>query len=76
MIREMQATDWGRVSEIYLQDIESGISTFNTKCPDYETWDAGHTKSCRFVYEDGVKVVVGLPSARRRRSACIRGALK
>ena len=57
MIREMQADDWSRVAEIYNQGIESGISTFNTRCPDYESWDAGHTKNCRFVYEEGGKVV-------------------
>ena len=56
MIREMQADDWSRVAEIYNQGIESGISTFNTRCPDYESWDAGHTKNCRFVYEEGGKV--------------------
>ncbi len=52
MIREMQACDWERVAEIYTQGIESGISTFNTKCPDYASWDAGHTANCRFVYEE------------------------
>ncbi|MBP5668575.1 MAG: N-acetyltransferase [Salinivirgaceae bacterium] len=57
MIREMQADDWSMVAEIYNQGIESGISTFNKKCPDYESWDAGHTKNCRFVYEEDGKVV-------------------
>ena len=57
MIREMQADDWSRVAEIYNQGIESGISTFNKKCPDYESWDAGHTKNCRFVYDEDGKVV-------------------
>jgi phosphinothricin acetyltransferase len=52
MIREMKSEDWPRVSAIYQQGIESGISTFNTQCPSYADWDASHTKACRFVYED------------------------
>ena len=68
MIREMQASDWERVAEIYRQGIESGISTFNKNCPDYESWNAGHTQNCRFVYEvDGVVVgwIAVLPTSSR-----------
>lgn len=57
MIREMNRNDWERVSEIYLQGIEKGTATFQTKCPSYEEWDKGHISSCRFVYEDEEKVV-------------------
>jgi len=57
MIRVMNAKDWKRVEEIYLQGIETGTATFNTMCPSYEEWDNGHIDSCRFVYEDAGKVV-------------------
>ncbi len=53
MIREMLPSDWGRVREIYLQGIESGLSTFTTECPSYEEWDAAHLKDCRFVDVEG-----------------------
>lgn len=57
MIREMNKNDWTRIEEIYLQGIEKGTATFNTKCPSYEEWDKGHLENCRFVYEDEGKVV-------------------
>ena len=57
MIRPMLDSDWSRVSEIYIQGIEAGTSTFNTECPDFEEWDAHHLKKCRFVAEDDGKVV-------------------
>ncbi|MGN0537458.1 MAG: C-GCAxxG-C-C family (seleno)protein [Acutalibacteraceae bacterium] len=57
MIREMNVKDWEQVAEIYLQGIENGVSTFNTKCPSYEEWDNEYIDNCRFVYIDGEKVV-------------------
>ncbi|MCH5324256.1 MAG: N-acetyltransferase [Eubacterium sp.] len=53
----MNAKDWERVEAIYLQGIEKGIATFNTKSPSYEQWDREHIDSCRLVYIDGEKVV-------------------
>lgn len=57
MIRNMINSDWGRIAEIYKMGLEKGISTFNTECPTFESWDAGHCKDCRFVYEEDGKVV-------------------
>ena len=34
-----------------------GFSTFNTECPSFEAWDAGHIKECRFVDEEDGQVV-------------------
>ncbi|WP_330399375.1 GNAT family N-acetyltransferase [Agathobacter ruminis] len=57
MVREMVASDWTRVAEIYKQGLEGGTATFNTVCPSFEEWDKSHIKTCRFVYEeDGVVV--------------------
>lgn len=53
----MDVKDWEQVKEIYLQGIEKGIATFNTKSPSYEEWNNGYIDSCRFVYVDGEKVV-------------------
>ncbi len=57
MIRAMEENDWARVAEIYRQGMESGKSTFNTECPDFEEWDKGHIRTCRFVYEEDGNVV-------------------
>lgn len=68
MIREMRAEDWTRVAAIYEQGLLHGKSTFNTQCPTYETWDAGHIAECRFVAEEAGQVVgwaaVGATSSR------------
>ena len=37
--------------------MEEGTSTFNTECPSFAEWNAGHIKDCRFVYEEEGKVV-------------------
>lgn len=57
MIREMRASDWGDMMEIYKQSMEKGDVTFRTECPTYEEWDEGHIKECRFVYELDGKVI-------------------
>lgn len=57
MIREMRASDWGDMMEIYKQSLEKGDVTFRTECPSYEEWDEGHIKECRFVYEFQDKVI-------------------
>lgn len=57
MIREMRDEDWGTVAEIYKQGLEEGTSTFNTECPSFTEWNEGHIKNCRFVFEEGGKVV-------------------
>lgn len=70
MIREMNEEDWKRVEEIYLQGIEKGTATFNTKCPSYEEWDNGHIDSCRFVYVDD-EYVVGWIAISPTSSRCV-----
>ncbi len=55
IIREMMETDWEAVRKIYEQALEEGESTFQTMCPDYEQWDNGHLKDCRYVADkDGI----------------------
>ena len=48
-IEEMSAVDWAAVREIYLEGIATGNATFETSAPEWETWDAAHLRSCRFV---------------------------
>ncbi len=57
MIRPMEDRDWPRVAHIYTQGLESGRSTFNTACPTFAEWDAGHLKNCRLVAEENGQVV-------------------
>ena len=52
MIRPMTPDDWPRVRAIYLQGIATGNSTFETRAPEWEAWDAGHLAAPRLVAED------------------------
>ena len=56
-IRGMIEADWGQVRDIYIEGIESGNATFETKAPDWEMWDTAHVKTCRLVVECETKVV-------------------
>jgi L-amino acid N-acyltransferase YncA len=49
LIRRMKELDWERVSDIYIQGLETNLSTFQTECPSYEEWDAAHLEDCRLV---------------------------
>lgn len=55
-IRQMAASDWPTVSEIYAQGIETGFATFETELPSYNTWNKNHIATCRFVAEKSEKV--------------------
>ena len=54
----MRASDWEKVSSIYLEGISSGHSTFETTIPTWEQWDAAHLQIARLVMRDG-DVVLG-----------------
>ncbi len=41
-------TDWPKIATIYKEGIDTGIATFETKIPNWQSWDASHIKSCRF----------------------------
>lgn len=76
MIREMQKEDWDRVSAIYTQGIESGISTFNTECPGFSEWDAAHCRECRFVYEEENTVAGWVAVSPTSSRDCYRGVVE
>ncbi|MDP4144053.1 MAG: N-acetyltransferase family protein [Bacillota bacterium] len=48
-IEEMKASDWEQVKDIYLEGIKTGVATFQTEAPIWETWDKGHLGLCRLV---------------------------
>lgn len=48
-IEEMKPSDWKQVRNIYLEGIRTGIATFQTEAPTWESWDKGHLNICRIV---------------------------
>jgi L-amino acid N-acyltransferase YncA len=49
LVEPMMVDDELAVLEIYGQGIATGIATFETRTPDWEQWQAGHRRDCRFV---------------------------
>ena len=45
----MSPADWPAVCAIYQEGIATGNATFETRVPEWETWDRGHRPDCRLV---------------------------
>ncbi|GGG22363.1 phosphinothricin N-acetyltransferase [Dokdonia pacifica] len=50
-IRLFQKNDYSACAKIYKDGMDTGIATFETKVPDWDTWNAKFLKQCRFVAE-------------------------
>lgn len=56
-IKEMTASDWDQVRQIYLEGIATGNATFETDAPSFESWNESHSKTCRLVAKEGKKIL-------------------
>lgn len=56
-IRPLQKQDWESVRKIYQAGINTGMATFETQVPDWETWDDKFLKRCRLVVEEKEQVI-------------------
>ena len=50
-INPLQKEDWQAVQKIYQEGMDTGIATFETQCPDWETWNSKFLQKCRIVVE-------------------------
>ena len=48
---------WAEVEKIYLEGIETGQATFETRSPIWDAWDQNHHTFCRFVAIEDNKVI-------------------
>lgn len=48
-LRDMIPEDWPTVASIYAEGIATGVATFETSVPSFESWDKAHLKKCRIV---------------------------
>lgn len=55
--RAMVPNDWPNVANIYKQGIDTGLATFETNVPTWETWNNSHLQACRLVAEIDNEVV-------------------
>lgn len=74
IIKDMKASDWDAVSEIYAEGIATGFATFETSVPDYSDWNNAHLQSCRFVAVVGEKVL-GWAALSPVSSRCVYGGV-
>lgn len=56
-IRPLQKEDWEAVRRIYQEGMDTGIATFETQCPDWETWDSKFLQKCRIIVEENNQVL-------------------
>ena len=49
VIRAMTAEDWPAVARIYQAGMDTNLATFQTECPSWQEWNAGHLTQCRMV---------------------------
>ncbi|MGW9684968.1 N-acetyltransferase family protein [Flagellimonas sp. 2504JD1-5] len=73
-IREMKATDWGQVSQIYQEGIATGFATFEQQTPSYLEWNQAHLEKCRLVVEENGNVI-GWAALSPVSSRCVYGGV-
>ncbi|SFC07339.1 phosphinothricin acetyltransferase [Flagellimonas taeanensis] len=74
IIRQMTASDWEQVSNIYSEGIATGFATFETSAPDYGQWDSSHTEHSRLVAEDN-GILLGWAALSPVSSRCVYGGV-
>lgn len=52
-VEEMSERDWERVRAIYLEGIETGRATFETRAPGWDEWNRSHLAHSRLVARVG-----------------------
>lgn len=52
-IRNFKQEHYTQIAGIYRQGIETGIATFETHVPDWESWDKTHLPECRIAAYEG-----------------------
>ena len=75
-VRKMEPDDWSSVIEIYIQGVQSNKATFNTACPSWAEWDAGHTPNCRFVAESDGEIIGWAALAPISARECFKGVVE
>ena len=69
-IEPIEASDWPAMRAIYLEGIATGIATFETNAPEWESWDQSHLPRPRLkAVEPGTSSIAGwtalVPVSRR-----------
>ena len=74
LFRNLIEEDWGQVSEIYRQGLDTGNATFASEVPSWNEWDKGHLQACRLVAE-GDGIIAGWAALSPVSSRCVYGGV-
>ncbi len=58
-IREMQPIDGQRILEIFQQGLDTGLASFETQAPSWESWDMNFHKVARLVLQEQGGEIIG-----------------
>ena len=72
----MQPADWPAVARIYGAGLATGVATFETEVPSWETWDEAHLEAPRLVADDDAGVVGWVAVSRVSRRRAYRGVVE
>ncbi len=72
----MSAADWPAVARIYALGLASGVATFETDLPSWETWDAAHLEAPRLVADEDGDVAGWVAVSRVSRRSAYRGVVE
>jgi len=74
VITELLPGHWTEVSDIYKDGIDTGMATFETDIPSWESWDKNHIRSCRLLAMIENKIV-GWAALSPVSSRCVYGGV-
>jgi phosphinothricin acetyltransferase len=57
LVRPLAPIDWPAVARIYAAGLATGLATFETDIPSWQTWDAAHLDAPRLVADEDGAVV-------------------
>lgn len=72
----MKSSDWEQVKNIYLEGIKTGIATFQTEAPTWESWDKGHLNTCRLVAHSANSILGWAALSPTSSRDCYRGVVE
>lgn len=76
VIEEMKSSDWEQVKNIYLEGIKTGIATFQTEAPTWESWDKAHLSFCRLVARSSNDILGWVALSPTSTRDCYRGVVE
>lgn len=70
-IRPLLEADYPEVKRIYMEGIASGLATFETDAPPWESWNGNHLPVCRLVVVDTAGRISGWAALSKVSERCV-----